>query len=300
MDIVRQDPEFLALRRAAGILNVSVDELLQVRRGPPEGLSSTPPLEGGGTGSRLRYDPNDSYREDEQYATYPVNGSDDTFWYYSQGQNVDPQQQYVDHFAHAELATFPSERPGSHRQTSSQDVLHVSEPMSQDRVILLNPEVEHVWYACNLDYEMIGFNDISASGHNTSSGATDSFVQVTPGFHDSYAASESTARDDDMDMLSVGEDDHTLSLPTPADRCSSSSLGSRQFKLIAPRPGTLKSPSDSSGPKTTTSRVRKKRARYSASSRDDTNFTRVVHACIRCKMQRNRVCFSSLLCFECN
>jgi hypothetical protein len=90
-----------------------------------------------------------------------------------------------------------------------------------------------------------------------------------------------------MDIDSADED--TLSVPTPADRRSSSSMGSRQFKLIAPRPGTMRSPSDGSSPGLSSHRVRKKRARYSASNRVDTNLTRSLNACVRCRIQRNRV-----------
>ncbi|KAB5551077.1 hypothetical protein GE09DRAFT_965280 [Coniochaeta sp. 2T2.1] len=88
-------------------------------------------------------------------------------------------------------------------------------------------------------------------------------------------------------MLSADEEDRTL-VPTPADRRSSSSLGSRQYKLIAPRPGTVKTPSDGSSPGMLGHRIRKKRAPYTATNRFDTNLTRSLNACVRCRIQRNR------------
>jgi hypothetical protein len=291
MDTSRQDPEqLLVLQRAAGILNLSVDELLQLQRGRS---SSTLTL--GVGSSRTHYGGNDGYGDEQHHASLPVTGSDDIFWDHGQDLSLSPLQQDVNQFAMAEFPSFSPERPTLGRHLSSHGASHATRHSPHEDVVLLNPEIRNAWYACNMDYDMIEFGEISGSDHNNSSG-TDGFIQLPPKSHDSDAESESTARDDDVDMESVDEDDRPLSISTPADRRSGSSLGSRQYKLIAPRPGTVKSLSDGSSPGASGHRVRKKRAPYSPSKRVDTNLTRSLNACVRCRIQRNRVCTSLPIC----
>lgn len=283
----RQDPEqLLVLQRAAGILNLSVDELLQLQRGPS---SSTLTL-GGGSSSSTHHGLNNVYVDNQQFASFPVNGSEDVFWDHGHSLNIDPLHQDVSHFA-ADFPSFTAQRPFLERHSSSGGVSHVLQHTPNEHVVLLNPEIENAWYACNKDYEWMDFDEISGSDRNNSSG-TDGFVHLTPQSPGSDAESESTTRDDDVDMDSADEIDRSLSVTTPADARSGSSLGSRQYKLIAPRPGTVKSLSSGPTPVALGYRVRKKRAPYSQPHRADTNLTRALNACVRCRIQRNRVCTS--------
>jgi hypothetical protein len=296
MDTSRQDPEqLLVLQQAAGILDLSVDELLQLRRGLQLRIGpSNSTLTLGGSGSRPDYSRNDSYRDDQQLSVFSVHEDEGIFWDHSQNGNANYQQQDATQFSMAEFPSFPAHRPIFNSHSSSEGASHASGSVPQEEVILLNPEIENAWYACNMDYQMIEFGEISGSDRNNSSG-TDGFIQLTPHSHNSDAESESTARDDDADMSSGDERDRTLSASTPADKRSSSSLASRQYKLIAPRPGTVKSLSDGSSPGLSGRRIRKKRAPYTASNRIDTNLTRSLNACVRCRIQRNRVSTSHVL-----
>lgn len=285
MDTPRQDPEqLLVLQRAAGILNLSVDELLQLQRGRSDSTLSL-----GGRSNRAHHGRNDTHEDRQQYASFPANGSDDILWEHSQNPDISPFQQDANQFEMADFPSLNSERPTLESPSPSHGISHAAQHTSHENVVLLNPEIQNAWYACNLDYDMIEFGEISGSDRNDSSG-TDGFIQLTPVSHDSDAGSESTTRDDDVDMESADEDDHLLSIATPADRRSSSSLGSRQYKLIAPRPGTDQARSHGSSPGASNHRVRKRRAPYSAAHRFDTNLTRSLNACVRCRIQRNRVC----------
>jgi hypothetical protein len=280
----RQEFErLLVLQQAAGYLNLSVDELLQLQRGP-----SNSTLTLGGSGSRPPYVRHDSNADVQRYSSFPLQGSDGGVWNDTQHGNVDSQNQQGDPHVLADLPYFATRQLNSDRNTSSHRATHSFGMSSAEEVILLNPEIENAWYACNRDYQMIGFEDISGSDRHYSSG-TDGFVHITPNSHESDAESEATARDDDVEMVSVDDDDQTLSITTPADRRSSSSWDSRQYKLLAPKPGTVTSPSTGSSPGASGHKVRKKRAAYSKSHRLDTSLTRSLNACVRCRIQRNRV-----------
>lgn len=273
--------QLLVLQSAAGILNVSVDELLQLQRVP-----SPAPLTLGGGSSRSQYVRTNSKEDGQQHGGSPLNGSDDIFPPHSRNHNFHRQQHHASHFA--DFPSFTSETQALERY-SSQAGSYTTESTSQERVILLNPEIEHAMYACNRDFQFVEFGDISGSDQNNPSGS-DGYIQVPLGYIYPDAESESTARDDDVDMLSADEDDRTVPVSTPADTWSSSSTGSRQYKMLAPRPGAVKSESSGSSPGGVIRRVRKKRAPYSASRRLDTNLTRSLNACVRCRIQRNRVC----------
>lgn len=281
-----QDPQrLLVIQQAAGYLNLSVDELLQQQRAPPPSESS---LTLGASGSRPNYAQNDSLDDDGQLNTFVAHGNDATFWQSDHGGNADygtSQQQDGNQLLMMDLPSFGPEQP----IFDGHPPPHAFLAAPQEDVILLNPEIENAWYACNMDYQVIKLGDISGSDRNNSSG-TDGFVKLAPHSHGSDGDSESTARDGDVDMSSGDDDgDGAPSVPTPANSQSSSSLGNRQYKLIAPRPGTVKLLPGGSDIGVSVPRVRKKRAPYSASRRLDTNLTRSLNACVRCRIQRNRV-----------
>jgi len=287
MDTSPRDPQrLLVLQQAAGFLNLSVDELLQLQRGPSD---STLTL--GASASRPHYARYNSSEDQRQYTNFSVHGNDAIFWDDSQNGSANFQHQNLGHISTGDFPSFNTHGHDLDRHSYPEAVSDASGTRPEEEVILLNPEIENAWYACNLDYQMVGYGDFSGSDPNNSSG-TDGFVQLAAPSQGSDAESESTARDDDMDMESADEDSRTMSSVTLADRRSSSSLGSRQYKLLAPKPGTSRSPSDVSSPGTPGHRVRKKRAPLSRTHRIDTNLTRSLNACVRCRIQRNRVCES--------
>lgn len=282
----RQDPQqLLVLQQAAGYLNISVDELLQLQRAAPH---SDQALSLGASGSRPNYARNESFGDDRQVSSFFVHENGGMLLQSGHTGNVTSQQQDVNQLAMAELSSFTTRQPIFDENPSSPGGSRGFGAAPQEEVILLNPEIENAWYACNMDYQMIDFGEISGSDPISSSG-TDSFVHIAVPVHDSDAESESTARDGDVDMSSEDDAGEAPSLLLPADRRSTSSLASRQYRLIAPRPGPAQSVSGSSGPTVTSHRVRKKRAPYSAAQRIDTSLTRSVNACVRCRIQRNRV-----------
>lgn len=287
MDVPQDTTQLLVLQQAAGFLNLSVDELLQLRRAPSNS-ESTGTL--GITGRRPHNFRNDSFTDHDIPGAFPIYG--DGLWGYNHSSNGDINSQGdVSYYSPGGVPSF------ARSSFSSSEVVSTGfGPHGHETIELLNPEssqhLQHAEFECNMDmdYHMVHFDDISGSDQNNSSG-TDGFVQLTPNSNDSDAESESTARDEDMDS---GDDDKELSVPRTTDKRSSSSLGSRQYKLIAPRPGAIKTES-SLRPGMSGLKARKKRAPYSAARRNDTNLTRSLNACVRCRIQRNRVCLARVL-----
>lgn len=176
MDFSGEDVQLLlTLQQVAGFLNLSVDELLRLRRSPTNPAGSGPA---------------------------------------SRPQQLSGFSGQRDHPGHAHHS--PLETAGQHPD-----------------VTLLNPESQHAWFKCNMDYEMIKPGDISGSDEYDSSD-TDGYVVVAPKTHDPDAESESTARDEAIESA----DEMALSV---------------------------------------------------TSNRSDTNLTRSLNACVRCRIQRNRV-----------
>jgi hypothetical protein len=76
----------------------------------------------------------------------------------------------------------------------------------------------------------------------------------------------------------------TPAVKTPAS--PSASPKDKRYHRIAPKfKSSTRSSTDSSS-----HRVKKKRSPYEGAKRVDTHLTRQLHACVRCRMQRNRVC----------
>jgi len=163
-------------------------------------------------------------------------------------------------------------------------------------VILLNPQ--GVWYDC--DAGLWDFDE-SAEQHPGQGGSVaqeedggESYVSVTPMQLDLDPDSGSGAPGDrqSKDQESVGADWAMISsspgsissIQTPMSPTTGS--GEKRYHLIAPKAGR---PPTQSMSQSSSHKIRKKRSPYQGAKKKDTHLTRQVHACVRCRMQRNRV-----------
>jgi hypothetical protein len=169
-------------------------------------------------------------------------------------------------------------------------------PVAQDlgrEVILLNPHTTS--YDC--DTAAWGVNPSAGDNFAFDDAVVDpdfaeeaSYVPVSKMEIDSASFSDCTTREETQES---GLDDVSAgwAIVSPVSRSppiASPSMGSadKNYHRIAPKipKSSTRSPSDSSS-----SRVRKKRSPYEGRKRVDTHLTRQLHACVRCRMQRNRV-----------
>lgn len=261
-----------AFQRVAGLLGVTVDELLQQSRAQSQTTASSPLQQ-----PAPRHDTAQQQHvlllEDQVPATeYRASieldsGSFDLVTVQSSGSGNDPP----------DLTLPPS----------------VTE--DQREVILLNPHT--TWYDCDAPWgvhppleEGSTFEDIAMDSETTGDG---SFVRLTEMEIDTTSLSENTARGEGdgsaMDDVSM---EWALVSPSPESPnfqpppSPSTSSADNRYHRIAPRVAKQAphSASDSSS-----ARVKKKRSAYERSKRVDTHLTRQLHACVRCRMQRNRV-----------
>jgi len=281
------------IQRVAGLLNLTVDELLQQRRRPSQ-VSSPGALDG--TFASLVVDSGSPYVSPPHDAIHHQHSSpvewplDSHSTQYSGSVGLD----------HADMKKPQTQTFGAAHDTST----HVTtQDRGNEKVILLNPQTS--WFDC--DASLWDFNNSVAEDlpmDNPRTEAVDdgdlSFVPITPMQVDSELGSDCTARDEceevemddvSMDWAIVPSSPGSLSsFQTPA----SPSNGSvdRRYHLIAPKGARSGSYSIS---ESSSHRVRKKRSPYQGAKKTDTNLTRQVHACVRCRMQRNRVSVCFLL-----
>lgn len=251
------------IQRVAGLLNLTVDELLQQSR--------------------------DYTHRDTTVTSPPQPGPSFA---------PDAQVQLAEHQAPLGLDsdTFDVEVPRSSHESTEQIGLSPSLPAqhSGTEVILLNPQGP--WYDC--DASLWDFDgSFSASpalvGSNyPDTDATSSYVPVEPMQLDSGSISEQTAQegsqmgskeDASTDWYLVSPP-HAHAFETPASPSTGST--DKRYHSIAPR-----SAKSSTQPTSENSsfRVKKKRSPYEGTKKTDTHLTRQLHACVRCRMQRNRV-----------
>ena len=268
------------LQRAAGLLGCTVDELIQQARRPAPAMHTPSRQHHHIASSRDFYQPSPPSQTQALYFPQQAVQADETFL--DLGNHwLNPERQ----------STFSTaDRQGNlNTQVNTQ-------------VILLNPQT--AWYDCNMDFpDILGnLNGGALADQGSSSDSLDqgSFVHVAPVATDSDADSESTAREDGDDV--VMEDAGTeWSIVSPNRSTSSVEARSpgtnKRYQSIAPRPGSAVS-SLSSRASSSSHKVRKRRSPYEQSSKDDTNLTRSINACVRCRMQRNRVS-PSPFCWRC-
>ncbi|KAK3312017.1 hypothetical protein B0H66DRAFT_486618 [Apodospora peruviana] len=268
------------IQRVAGLLNLTVDELLQQRRRPSEanrqgalGHIYSPLI----LGAASPYITVPAQNENNQDS--PLTWSDS----HNNGSvDLDRLEAEEQRLSIVTIGTAAS---------ATSDIV---EGLDNERVILLNPQ--SVWYDC--DAAVLDFDD-SAEYFNmdhtspAEGDGADAYVAVTPMQVDSEAGSECTARDGSQGKETDGvETDWSIVPSSPGSLSSfqtpiSPSTGStdRRYHLIAPKSAKTGSQSVSEA---SSHRVRKKRSPYQGTKKTDTHLTRQVHACVRCRMQRNR------------
>ncbi|KAK4238377.1 hypothetical protein C8A03DRAFT_43887 [Achaetomium macrosporum] len=271
MQFSGQDLE--VIRRAAGLLNVTVDELLEQSRARSHDASTNRPLQ-----PPVRRNLNQEYS--------PLQ--------WENSASTSQQHAYLDlNSDTVDLGDLQSAGSG----VESPDFLLLPSPVlvGQDRtteVILLNPQTTR--YDC----------DVPLSGFNQSAGESFAFDDTTADFEaageESYASVVQMEIDSESNTAqeqgngSILEDASTdwalVSASAESSVCLtpiSASTGSanHRFYKIAPR---LSKSSSQSTTDSGSHRVKKKRSPYEGSKRIDTHLTRQLHACVRCRMQRNR------------
>jgi len=258
------------IQRVAGLLGVTVDELLQQSRAQSQNTESSP-LQQPALGHNLSQQ--HVLGEDQVPASQHSTSLD---------LDSDP----------FDLVTVGSSGSGS---TPSDLMLPPAVAHDQSEVILLNPHT--TWYDCDAPWgvhqsldESPNFDDIAMDSETTGDG---SYVRLTEMELDTASLSEHTARGEaDGSALDDASTDWAIVSPSPESAALQSpmspSTGSadNRYHRIAPR---LAKPAPQSASDSSSARVKKKRSAYERSKRVDTHLTRQLHACVRCRMQRNRV-----------
>ncbi|KAK0634456.1 hypothetical protein B0T17DRAFT_586269 [Bombardia bombarda] len=287
MDFSRNDLE--AIQRVAGLLGLTVDELLTQRRGSSEPTQHP-------TQQKQEQQQQQQQQKHAQLQPQPsIQASVDRLHLQTpQGSNLAPLRD-----ASLDLDQFGLHAQGTNN-TGRESSESISPPGAQatgTEVILLNPQT--VWFDC--DVALWDFDESAGGGLATDNDrfpagdGGESYVPVTPMQVDSSPGSDGTAREDEQDeALDDAETEDWAMITSPGSMSMSSfqtpispSTGSaeRRYHPIAPKSGRNSSRSTSG---TSIRRARKKRSPYHGSKKSDTHLTRQVHACVRCRMQRNR------------
>lgn len=275
------------IQRVAGLLNLTVDELIQQRRASNQTAASHGPQSLAGHQFPTSEAPQQlSYGlGDRQNEVLP--------WQHVQA----PPFELMD-VESIELDEYTDHQPSVGSVTSPV----LEEAGAGPDVILLNPQA--VWYDCDAGmWSLQGTADDLLPGDDSipEEDGTESFVAITPVKMDvdQEMESESIHRDEGQrkeaesssgtDWAMVSSSPGSLSsFQTPFSPTAGSGSGSaeKRYHPIAPKSGRSTSQSTS---QSSSSKVRKKRSPYQGAKKKDTHLTRQVHACVRCRMQRNRV-----------
>jgi hypothetical protein len=263
------------IQRVAGLLKLSVDELLQQSRfhytNPASASAGSPSHASQSDGASQQPSPAQGVPSTRHQASLDLDLT---------GFDLDDPQ------------------PGSSRSDPSG--FSLPPPATQDfgrEVILLNPHTTS--YDCDTAAWGVNppaggnfaFDDITVVDPDFAEDA--SYVPVSEMEIDSASFSDGTTREETQES---GLDDGSAgwaivspvsrSPPIPTPASPSAGSADKSYHRIAPRvsKSTTRSPSDGSS-----GRVKKKRSPYEGRKRIDTHLTRQLHACVRCRMQRNRV-----------
>jgi len=270
------------IQRVAGLLNLTVDELIQQRRASNQTAVS--------------------HRHQSLAAhQFPAHEGPQQLSY-----GLGDRQNEVLPWQHVQASPFELMDVESldfdEYTDQQQSVGSVTSPVLEEAgarpdVILLNPQA--VWYDCDaamwsLD-EGTADNLLPGDDSVPEGDGTESFVAVTPVKMDVDEEMESNPREEGRkkeaesssgtDWAMVSSSPGSLSpLQTPFS--PTAGVVEKRYHPIAPKSGRSTSQSTS---QSSSSRVRKKRSPYQGAKKKDTHLTRQVHACVRCRMQRNRV-----------
>jgi len=281
MEFSKRDLE--DIQRVAGLLNLTVDELLQQSRAhtettpqPPSPQDSSPPLQ-----QSAVFVPEDLVLPDQHHHHTPYLDADSDLVDLGDSglQSGSSRSGFADF-------SYPAS---------------VAPDQASTEVILLNPYT--AWYDCDAPFSWDP-NQAPDQGFNLGGFVADpelagegSYVPGSEMEIDSEVASDYTARDPTQASAQESAQDEVLTdwavvsassealavLQSPISGASGSTSGN--YHKIAPRLGKKSQPAIPD----TSSRIKKKRGRYEGSKRVATHLTRQLHACVRCRMQRNRV-----------
>lgn len=270
------------IQRVAGLLNLTADELIQQRRrsaGTSNQTTATRPFHG-----------HHSSSSSAVYISSPVQGESQQSWQHP--------SQVAQGIELIDLDEFDFPGP-------SGTVAPATVQGTSAEVILLNPQI--AWYDCNASVwagnapSEVSYlvDDASLLDADEDYAPTS---QATPMQVDSISSSGQTTKDEDQeyDNMDDSATEQWSLVHTPRGSLSSfqtamsptGSSAERRYHLIAPKSEKTTSLSMSEN---SSYRVRKKRSPYQGSKKTDTHLTRQVHACVRCRMQRNRVSPTSTL-----
>ncbi|KAK0739985.1 hypothetical protein B0T18DRAFT_331684 [Schizothecium vesticola] len=269
------------IQRVAGLLNLTVDELIQQRRASNQTAAS--------------------HRHQSLAAhQFPAHEGPQQLSY-----GLGDRQNEVLPWQHAQASPFELmdvESLDFDEYTDQQpSVGSVTSPVLEAAgagpdVILLNPQA--VWYDCDaamwsLD-EGTADNLLPGDDSVPEGDGTESFVAVTPVKMDVDEEMESNPMEEGRkkgaesssgtDWAMVSSSPGSLS-PFQTPFSPTAGPAEKRYHPIAPKSGRSTSQSTS---QSSSSKVRKKRSPYQGAKKKDTHLTRQVHACVRCRMQRNR------------
>jgi hypothetical protein len=266
MDFSGKDLE--DIQRVAGLLNLTVDELLQQSRVRAGDASSSPQQL-----PRRNASQQPSPLSQASHAGHALPSR------YQASFDLD-----LDSFELGDSGRDPSD-------------LALPPPAAQDQgaqVILLNPHTTS--YDC--DAALWGFDQPAGQAFPFDDAAMEfdpaedgSYVPVTGAEIERESISEYTAQEVQDSVLDDASSDWALVSASPGSLAMqtvmspSSASADKRYHRIAPKfpKSSTQTPSESSS-----HRVKKKRSPYEGSKRIDTHLTRQLHACVRCRMQRNR------------
>jgi hypothetical protein len=259
------------IQRVAGLLNLSVDELLQQSR---ERTHKTTPAE--------------SPRQQPQHRISQQRPS------FSVAAEASPVRSLTIQDGDFDLLDFELPQPGSAGTDPARPSPRQPAERSGTDVILLNPHSP--WYDC--DAALFGFDDSLGDtlgldeSNLPAADAASSYIPASAMQIDSSSVSGQTAQEESQgDGLDDASTDWALvsppeSLAFHTSASPSTASKDKRYHVIVPR--SSKSTSQSAS-ENSSYRVKKKRSPYEGSKKTDTHLTRQLHACVRCRMQRNRV-----------
>jgi hypothetical protein len=285
MEFVGKDLE--DIQRVAGLLNLTVDELLRQSRSQRQHATDSTP----DPSPRLA----PSLAQQHQLQQHqPI--------LFSEGQVTASQHHYplldFDLDIDLDLDAFdmplpqPS-GPGTERPEATLNPPPAPQPQDTE-VILLNPSTTS--YDCDM---LWGFNqsvvgempdfDFEDMDMDLDIPTDPETARISEMELDIESASHHPAPDDgssEWALVSVSPDPPSLQSPKSASAVSTG----RPRPNIAPKAsGSSHRKSKSTSEASSTRPAKKPRGRYDGAQRVDTHLTRQLHACVRCRMQRNRV-----------
>ncbi|KAK4455198.1 hypothetical protein QBC34DRAFT_445463 [Podospora aff. communis PSN243] len=274
------------IRRVAGLLNLTVDELIQQRRQSQASQISNHAQAAAVSahhGIPTHFSVGGPGHVADPLTAHAVGGPNTPLpWHHARNFHRHDSMD-VDSIEFEEYGDQPSAA-----SVNSESVRN-----EETEVILLNPQA--VWYDCDAglwDFDDPAERQPSQDEARVEEDGGESFVSVSLMQLDADSGSTAPVEGPNRESESVGADWAIISsspgsmssFKTPMSPTTGS--GEKRYHLIAPKTG--RSPTQSIAAQASSHKIRKKRSPYQGAKKKDTHLTRQVHACVRCRMQRNR------------